>query len=449
MTIVGNSLISYFTDPVLRAPTLGSMLMCFAAGLIGVIVFLRKESLVGESLSHATYPGVAIGALIASLWGDQHSVIVSFGILIGSFISACLGFWVVNFLQRRLRVKSDAALCFVLSAFFAIGITIASRMQFSHSTLYRQVQTYLYGQAATMTDIHIVIYGLLSAVALLIVVLFYKELLVMTLDRDYAKSLGIRVKSIDLLVFVMIVLAVVIGIRSVGVVLMSAMLIAPPVAARQFSNHLSKVFVIAGVCGIVSGFLGNYLSLEISYILADMYPNERIGVPTGPMIVVVASSISLAALFFAPERGLAFRLIRANLFQNRCVRENLLKTMWKAGEGAVLKFPEIIQYQSGSHVYLKSMLYKLVNCGWVKRVDGRRYTLTPDGFHRASHIVRLHRLWEVYLVEFLGIGAEKVHRSAEEMEHIITPELEQELTKLLRDPTYDPHKQPIPKEERL
>jgi len=270
----------------------------------------------------------------------------------------------------------------------------------------------------------------------------------MTLDRDYAKSLGIGVKWVDLLVFFVVVMAVVIGIRSVGVVLMSAMLIAPAVVGRQFSNRLSRVFIIAGICGLVSGFLGNYLSLEISNILSRMYPNERVGIPTGPMIVLVASTISIMALLFAPERGFFMRRIRANLFRNRCIRENLLKTMWKAGEGVSLTFPEIVQYQSGTKVYLKSMLHQLVRCGWVNK-EGKAYVLTNNGFHRASHIVRLHRLWEVYLVEYLGIGAEKVHHSAEEMEHIITPELERKLTKLLQDPSYDPHHQPIPKEDIL
>ena len=322
-------------------------------------------------------------------------------------------------------------------------------MQFSYAALYRQTQTYLYGQAATMTDIHILIYGSLAIFVLLIVVFFYKELLVMTMDRDYAKSIGIQVRSLDFVVFVMIVLAVVIGIRSVGVVLMSAMLIAPAVAARQFSNKLSKVFLIAGLCGLVSGFLGNYLSLEISNLLMERYPDERIGLPTGPMIVMVASTLSVLALLLAPERGLLVRLCRASLFRNRCVRENLLKTLWKCGEGKQVDLKDIIKYQAGSSTYLKAMLHKLVRCGWVEKVAPQTYSLTPDGYSRAGHIVRLHRLWEVYLVEYLGIGAEKVHHSAEEMEHILTPDLEQELTKLLHDPEMDPHKQPIPRDEKL
>jgi len=440
------SLFSYFTDPVLRAPTIGSMLMCFAAGLIGVIVFLRKESLVGESLSHATYPGVALGALLAALFESEGSLMLSFGILAGSFLSASFGFWLFLFLQRRFRVPGDAALCFVLSAFFGVGITIASRMQFSHASLYRQVQTYLYGQAATMTDIHIVIYGMLALAAAGAVAFFYKELMIITLDRDYAKSLGIRVKSFDFLVFTLVVLAVVIGIRSVGVVLMSAMLIAPAVSARQFSNRLSRVFIFAGVIGLISGFLGNLLSLELSATLSKLYPHERVGVPTGPMIVIVAAAISMLALLFAPKRGFVIRRIRANLFRNRCIRENLLKTMWKGGEGALMEFEQVVQFQSGPKVYLRSMLHHLVREGWVAKTP-EGYSLTREGFHRAARIVRLHRLWEVYLVEYLGIGAEKVHRSAEEMEHILTPDLEKKLTKLLHDPSYDPHHQPIPKEE--
>lgn len=443
------SFFSYFTDPVLRAPTLASMLMCFAAGLIGVLVFLRKESLVGESLSHASYPGVALGVLIAGQWSSEESLFISIGILVGAFLSSLLGLWVIGFLMRRLKVKSDAALCFVLSAFFAVGITVVSRMQFSYPSLYRYAQAYLYGQAATMTDIHILIYGALAIFAALIVAFFYKELLVVTMDPDYAKSLGIRVRTLDFIVFMMIVLAVIIGIRSVGVVLMSAMLIAPAVAARQFSNKLWKVFIVAGICGLISGFLGNFISVEASRILMERYPGERLSLPTGPMIVVVASALSILALLFAPERGVLIRLYRATLFRNQCVRENLLKTMWKFGANKPIEFKEIIRYQSGSAHYFIGMMNRLVKSGWVAPAPPSSYVLTEEGYRRAAHIVRLHRLWEVYLAEYLGIGAEKVHRSAEEMEHILTPELEQELVKLLHDPQVDPHKQPIPSGGKL
>jgi len=311
----GESLFSFFTDPILRGPTIGCMLMSLAAGLVGVILFLRKQSLIGEVLSHAAYPGVMLGVLVAGLFSitENEESLLSILILAGAFLTGSLGLWAIQLLQKKMRVSNDAALCFVLSTFFGVGVTLASDVQFSFTPLYRQVMTYLYGQAATMTDVHIVIYGTLACVVVLIILWFYKELQVMTFDAEYAKSLGIPVKSLDLIVFVLVTLSVVIGIRSVGVVLMSAMLIAPAVAARQFTHHLSVMLALAAFFGMTSGFFGNYFSVRLTESLALAYPATRMILPTGPMIVLVAGAISAAALLCAPERGWLVRLWRASV----------------------------------------------------------------------------------------------------------------------------------------
>jgi manganese/zinc/iron transport system permease protein len=440
----------FFFDPVLRAPTLGSMLMCLAAGLVGTIVFLRKQSLVGEALSHASYPGVIIGVVAAGLFSLQgDSLFVSVFILVGAFFSALLGLWTIHFLERKIGVHSDAALCFVLAVFFGIGLTVASQVQFSFTSLYKQAQTYLYGQAATMTDIHIMIYGLLSFVIIMAILLLYKELQVMTFDRQFAKTLGIKTRPIDAFLFILVVLAVVIGIRSVGVVLMSAMLIAPPVAARQFTNKLSILFVLSALFGIISGFLGNYFSIGLTQLLQQAYPETRLALPTGPMIVIVATALCLSALLFAPKRGLFLRLLRIARFRYECTCENLLKAIWRHNPDASLSFKELSEHQSFSSFYLHFILWQMGTNGWMEKQGGNRYCLTADGKLRAAKIVRLHRLLEVYLADYLGIGVEKVHRNAEEMEHILTPELERQLTLLLDNPSYDPHHQPIPPKEGL
>jgi len=368
---------------------------------------------------------------------------------VGAFSTALLGLWVVHFLERRLRVPSDAALCVVLSTFFGIGITIASEVQFSYSALYKQVLAYLYGQAATMTDIHIIIYGILAAMIIGMVLLLYKELQVMIFDRSYAKSLGIPVSYIDTCLFILITLAVVIGIRSVGVVLMSAMLIAPAVAARQFTNKLSYMFPLAAVFGVISGLLGNYFSVNMTIYFAEAYPSARIILPTGPMIVLVASFICFLALLFAPERGLIIRLIRIIHFRYQCLYENILKAIWRLSPQAPISFKTIQSYHTTNHFFLRFILWRMIKSGWLQKVDTGTYQLTSDGKSRAAKIVRLHRLWEVYLVSYLGAGVERVHRNAEEMEHIITPELESELILLLNDPKQDPHHQPIPSREDI
>ena len=442
----------YFTDAVLRAPTIGSMLMCLAASLVGVIVFLRKQSLLGESLSHAAYPGVVIGVAIAGLLhvDDQTEAYLTIIIMGGAVITALIGLWSIHFLEVYLKISSDSALCFILSAFFGIGLTIASQVQFSFSYLYRLAQSYLYGQAATMTDTHIFVYGALALVIVIVITFFYKEIKVICFSREYARSLDINVNFIETLTFILIVLAVVVGIRSVGVVLMSAMLISPAVAARQFTNKLSRMFLLAGMFGIMSGFFGNYLSIEASVYMKKMYSDaSRLTLPTGPMIVLVASFLCLISLFFAPKRGLLTRAIRLGRFKFRCICENLLKHMWRYGPSQIVSIEQISKQQSVSVFYIRFVLYRLVKNGWVRKIKKKQYQLTNDGIAWAAKIVRLHRLWEVYLVQYIGVGAEKVHMSAEEMEHVITPELEKQLTLLLKNPKKDPHHQPIPPEVSL
>jgi manganese/zinc/iron transport system permease protein len=438
--------VAFFTDPVLRAPTLGCMLMCLAASLVGVIVFLRKQSLLGESLSHASYPGVILGVIAAGLLGigESREVALTSFIMGGAFLTALLGLWVIQKMEKRLHVQSDAALCFVLSSFFGIGLTLASQVQFSFTSLYRQVQVYLYGQAATMTDANVWIYALLSCAVVICLVLFYKELLAMTFDHTYAKTLGIPTQFVNTLLFLLVVLAVVIGIRSVGVVLMSAMLIAPAVAARQYTQKLSLMLLLAAFFGLASGFLGNYLSVKGAYALMRADPQTRMSLPTGPMIVLVASSICLVSLCLAPERGFLWRVLRKICFRYRCLAENLLKSIWRAGPETPIPF-ERLKIDQGAHpLYLRFILWRLAQNGWIEKVGRSQVKLTTEGEAWAAKIVRLHRLWEVYLADYLGVGVERVHRSAEEMEHILTPELERELTLLLRDPQQDPHQQPIP-----
>jgi manganese/zinc/iron transport system permease protein len=430
----------YFTDPVLRAPTLGSMLMCLASSLIGAVIFLRKRSLLGETLSHAAYPGVVMSVVVVAACFPRSDDALSYGVLVGAFLTALLGLWVVDRMEKKLSVKSDAALCFVLSVFFAVGVLIASRIQTTHSLWYQQIQVFLYGQTATMTDIHIVIYGALAVAILLSLVLLYRLIAITYFDREFGATLGIPVRFVDTALFFLLILAVVIGIRSVGVVLMSGMLIAPAVAARQLTHRLSRFFILSALFGVTSGFLGSYFSLEIP----SWIPHEgRFSLPTGPMILLCAGAFCFLSLFFAPKRGVISRGLRILRFQTECRMENLLKQLWKKGVDGSLSIREIAKQQKISHLRARLLTFRLKWQGWVEQ-KGRGIVLSATGHARASRIVRLHRLWEVYLVTYLGQGIEKVHRSAEEMEHILTPELEKELTELLNNPKQDPHHQPIP-----
>lgn len=430
---------SYFVDPLLRAPTLGSMLMGIASSLVGVVLVLNKRSLLGEALSHAAYPGVVLGVAALATFFPKLDELMGIAILLGAFLSAWAGLWLIGWMQRRGGVASDAALCFVLASFFGVASLLGSHMQHVLPVWYRQIQSFLYGQAATMTDIHILIYGVLALLIIGIFTLFYRPIEAMLFDRSFAKSVGVRVVRMERLLSALLILSVVVGIRSVGVVLMSGMLIAPAVAARAWTHRLSVLLCLSSCFGAVSAFVGNVLSNEL-----PRWTSQTSSLPTGPVILLSAVILCLLSLCLSPRGGVLFRYVRMWRFRLQCRVENILKALWRQGEGALLHRAELAE--EGASLSLRWSLARLTWCGWLERGERNRYRLTEVGRQRASRIVRLHRLWEVYLVH-LGHSADRVHRSAEEMEHILTPELESKLVHLLADPTEDPHAQPIPRTE--
>ncbi len=432
------SLTEFFTDPLLRAPMIGTIFMCITASLVGVIVLIRKRALVGEALSHAAYPGIVVGAWLFGAFLPSMQEWFSSFLLLGAFIFSMLGLLFLHFLQGRFRIKSDAALCFVLSSFFGIGVLLSSHLQYSHPLWYRQIQVFLYGQPATMTDVHVWMYGVLCVGVLAFVTLLYRSIQLVNFDALFASSVGLSVRWVEAVFFFLLVLAVTVAIRGVGVVLLSGMLIAPALAARQLTNTLSWMFFFSALIGASSAFFGNYFSAQAHFWVQS----SRFVLPIGPLIILCSASFCLLSLFFSPKKGLLLRYLRKKKFCKACKEENFLKLLWKLPEKEGKTCSELSQIQQLSYLYTWLLLKRLSRFGWVQK-RSHQYFLSNDGRVKASQIVRLHRLWEVYLVH-LGQSKEKVHASAEEMEHVITPELEESLSEYLNHPRLDPHLQPIP-----
>jgi len=429
------SLLEFFLDPVLRAPTWGCMLMAISTSLMGVISFLKKRSLVGETISHSTYPGVVLGIIFFATFFPRFESMSIVFVLVFAFLSSVLSMKILNYIETRFHVKSDAGLCFILASFFGFGLLLASHAQFAFTNHYKKIQMYLYGQTATMHDVHILIYGLLTSLIVLLIYIFYRPLQLVLFDEGHAKSLNINVSKINKLFNYLLVLSLVVGIRSVGIVLASGMLIAPVIAARQYTDRLSLLFVLSAIFSAISAFLGNYLSVVMSI-------DSNRTLPSGPLIVLVSASIAFLSLLFAPKNGLIFRLARISEFKRRCLQENILKYIWKTN-GREVGHSSIKDFFHLNSVSLKYTLLQMKRKKHIYNSNGS-YRLTKRGEQIASNIVRLHRLWELYLASHLGMSIERVHPNAEEMEHILTPEIEQKLVSILNNPKKDPHKQPIP-----
>jgi manganese/zinc/iron transport system permease protein len=435
------SLFFYFTDPVLKAPMIGSLAVAIISSLIGTILITRRQSLLGEVISHAAFPGIMLGVLIVAPFLQTAGIAFSAALLVLGFIFSMLGILSINYLERR-KISSDLSLCIILACFFGFGVLIASRLQVLQTAWYKQALVFLYGQAATMTDRYLPLYVALTVATIGLVVLLYPKIQAFVFDPAFAKSVGIKTNKVDICIKILAALAVVLGMRSVGVILMAGMLIGPGIAARPWCRKLSSTLTLAVLFGIASAILGNLLSFEGTEWLTSKYPDLHFSLPTGPMILIVASSFCFVSLLFSPQ-GSVIRFIRRWQFKRKIISENLLKAFWKKGKGMAVSKRELYHSFPGSVL----TLYYLKLRGWVELSGHNAYALSDHGWKKASRIVRLHRLWEGYLVHYMGQGVDRVHKSAEEFEHLSDALLEEELEKLLGNLEKDPHEKPIPKRE--
>lgn len=437
------SLWDFFTHPLLRGPTLGTLFLCIASSLLGVVLFFQRRPLLSETLSHATFPGILLSVWLQTLFfpGEGISQILLFSIGGGAF--ALLSLKAIEWMEKHKKVPADAALTFALTSFFGIGTLIASALQYFSPKVYQEGLMLLFGQAAIMQDIHAYLYGFLAIATIFFLIFSFRHLQLFLFDPQFGFSAGLKRPFLEKIFIFLLLISLILGVRGVGVLLISGMSIAPAIAARQFTNRLQTLFYLAAFFGAISGLLGNWISVYGSIALSQN--GERFSLPTGPMIIAVSGLIAFLSLLFAPKRGWLFRLIRIASFRLKCLEENLLKGIWKKGP---LPFSEMKRSHQTPRILFSFVLWRLQVNGWIERHKGL-YLLSSDGLKKAAVIVRLHRLWELYLASQLGLKVEKVHRSAEEMEHILTPDLEERLTSLLADPKIDPHDQKIPERPSL
>lgn len=290
MPLLAENVLSLLDTAALRTPAVGAGLLGLVAGTVGSFAVLRRQSLQGDMISHAALPGVAAAFLL----GNRSPV----GLLIGAAVAGWLAMVVVGVVTRRSRIPFDAALAGTLAVFFGVGLAVMgyTRRNVPDASQH-PLERYLLGQAALLREPDLWAIGGLGFAALLVLAMFWKELKLISFDADYAASLGLPVRRLDLLLTTLIVVGVVIGLKAVGVVLMTALLIAPAAAARQWTNQLGRLVVLAGLFGATAGVGGAVTSHLLSYL-----PNVGT-VPTGPTIVLCATGLVLVSLVFGTARG--------------------------------------------------------------------------------------------------------------------------------------------------
>src|SRR5262245_47409088 len=273
----------FFSNPTLRTVALGAALLGAVSGALGSFALLRRQSLLGDAVSHAALPGVVLAFLLT---GNKAPLTL----LIGATLAGWLAALAVIGIVRASRIPFDSALAGVLAVFFGVGVMLLTYLQKGGARASQAgLDRFLFGQAATLLSEDLWAMAGVGVLALAVLLVFWKEFKLLCFDPGYAASLGLPVRLLDGLLTGLMVLAIVIGLQAVGVVLMSAMLVAPAAAARQWTDRLGRMVALGALFGAAAGAGGT--------VLSDALSGAR-KVPTGPAIVLCATVwvvLSLAA----------------------------------------------------------------------------------------------------------------------------------------------------------
>jgi len=419
---------------------LGSVLMGMSCGLIGSYVVTRRLSLFGDTLSHAVLPGIAVGFIWS---GEKNNV----SILVGAALAGFLGIACLGILERFTKVRKDSAMGIVLSAFYAVGICMLTRIQKLGFSEQAGLETYLFGQASALSREDISSLALTLILIIFFITINYKQLLITGFDLQFSRSIKIPTELIQYCLWTLIAFCVISSLQLVGVILISALLVIPAVTASLLTQRMHHYLGVACMLGALAGFGGTFFSFLGSQL------------PTGPLIVLCSSTLFIIVLFFRPHKGIFIRWAHSRSQKHRIATENTLKAAFQVIEANgfqknEISLHEMIRKRGLGSAEAKRRFDSLIKAGLAfenhredknKRLPSQAIiTLTPKGWEYACKIVRNHRLWELYLTNEAHYPPDHVHEDAEKIEHVIGEETVRKIEKLLKNPQRDPHGKLIP-----
>lgn len=353
------------TDYTTQTIGLGTAVLGLMSGVLGVYAVLRKQSLLGDAVAHSSLPGIAMAFL---LMGTKN-ILVIFG---GAALSGWLATLWISGIVNNTRLKSDAALAIVLTVFFGFGLVLLSIIQRLPNANQSGLETFLFGQAATLLRSDVMIMLAIAAFSLIVVSLLWKEFKLFVFDPQFAISLGYNTKFLDITINTLIVLAIVIGLQTVGVILMSALLIAPAAAARQWTNKLSVMVVLSAIFGILSGLIGTAIS------------SASRNLSTGPVIVLVAVGIVLFSFVLAPNRGWLAKWIMTMKNRQKLAVNKLLGQMFDICSQHENKYhPHSVAILKTLQGYSQRTVANLQETGLIK-IEQQEWCLTDKGINIAT-----------------------------------------------------------------
>lgn len=257
-----------------------SIIVGVTCGILGSFITLKGMSLIGDAISHAVLPGVAISYMIG--------INFFYGAVVAGLLTA-LG---INYVDQKSRVKADSAIGILFSAFFAAGVILIQKAQSAID-----LTSILFGNILTVSNTDRYITMVVGVIVIFIVLLFYKELLITTFDPTMARAYGLPVDFINYGIMILLTLVSVASLQTVGVILVVALLITPASTAYLLTNDLSKMILLSALIGAIAAVAGLYFSFAYN-------------LPSGAVIVLTAATMFVLAFLFSPEHGLVWRKVK-------------------------------------------------------------------------------------------------------------------------------------------
>lgn len=258
---------------------LTGLVVGIVCGVIGSFIVLRGLALMGDAISHAVLPGVAI------------SFMLGINFFIGAVVVGLLAAIGIGFINQNSNIKNDSAIGIVFSTFFAIGVLLIAKANTA-----MDLTEILFGNVLTVRDVDRTLTLIVAGVVICVVVLFYKEFLMTTFDPTMAEASGMPVKTIHYGLMVLLTLVTVVSLQTVGVILVVSLLITPAATAYLLTKRMSSMIILSASLGGISAIIGLMFSIKFN-------------LSSGPTIVLVATAFFLLAFIFAPKKGVLWKWI--------------------------------------------------------------------------------------------------------------------------------------------
>ncbi|QDT56497.1 Manganese transport system membrane protein MntB [Caulifigura coniformis] len=434
LTVGALSFASYNTRVVL----LGASLLGLAAGVIGTFLLLRRKALIGDVVGHCALPGIAVAFLVIermSPGGGKNLPVL----LLGATCAGLLGAQSVSLIRMFTRVDNDTALAVILSVFYGAGVALLSVVQRLASGSSAGLKDFLNGQTAAIVSQDVWIFTVSSLVIVLVTGMLFKEFTLLCFDEDYAATRGLPTRPLDIGLTLLATAVCVVGMQTVGLLLVTAILVTPPAAARFWTNDIRMMALLAGAIGAISAASGVIASAAVPKL------------PAGPMIVLCGGAIFILSLALGRERGVIWRSLVHYQDQRRADRIDLLRSLYETVERdssipqssasvirAVVPVQKIKPLRTWSARRLRRALRSSIREGILASGRDGSIGLTQAAWKEGSQIVRNRRLWDLYLHQYADVSPAGIDRNQSLLDHALDPAVVAQLEEALQAGT-TPH----------